>query len=45
MDRTLLLPVMGAFAEFERPLILGRQREGVAAATRCLQRQPTLELA
>jgi DNA invertase Pin-like site-specific DNA recombinase len=29
---TLLLSVMGAFAEFERALILERQREGVAAA-------------
>lgn len=31
---TLLLSVMGAFAEFERALILERQREGVAAAKR-----------
>lgn len=29
---TLLLNVMGAFAEFERSLILERQREGIAAA-------------
>ena len=29
---TLLLSVMGAFAEFERTLILERQREGIAAA-------------
>jgi DNA invertase Pin-like site-specific DNA recombinase len=29
---TLLLSVMGAFAEFERALILQRQREGIAAA-------------
>ena len=29
---TLLLSVMGAFAEFERALILERQREGIAAA-------------
>lgn len=29
---TLLLSVMGAFAEFERELILERQREGIAAA-------------
>jgi DNA invertase Pin-like site-specific DNA recombinase len=29
---TLLLSIMGAFAEFERALILERQREGVAAA-------------
>lgn len=28
----LLLNVMGAFAEFERSLILERQREGIAAA-------------
>jgi DNA invertase Pin-like site-specific DNA recombinase len=28
----LLLSVMGAFAEFERALILERQREGIAAA-------------
>ncbi len=28
----LLLSVMGAFAEFERTLILERQREGIAAA-------------
>lgn len=31
---TLLLSVMGAFAEFERSLILERQREGIAAAKR-----------
>ncbi|SQD93964.1 MULTISPECIES: recombinase family protein [unclassified Parafrankia] len=29
---TLLLSVMGAFAEFERALILERQREGITAA-------------
>jgi DNA invertase Pin-like site-specific DNA recombinase len=29
---TLLLSVMGAFAEFERALILERQREGIAMA-------------
>jgi len=29
---TLLLSVVGAFAEFERALILERQREGIAAA-------------
>jgi DNA invertase Pin-like site-specific DNA recombinase len=29
---TLLLSVMGAFAEFERALILERQREGISAA-------------
>ena len=29
---TLLLPVMGAFAEFERSLIRERQREGIALA-------------
>ena len=29
---TLLLSVMGAFAEFERALILERQKEGIAAA-------------
>jgi DNA invertase Pin-like site-specific DNA recombinase len=29
---TLLLSVMDAFAEFERALILERQREGIAAA-------------
>ena len=29
---TLLLSVMGAFAEFERALILERQREGIALA-------------
>ncbi len=31
---TLMLSVMGAFAEFERALILERQREGIAAAKR-----------
>ena len=31
---TLLLSVMGAFAEFERALILERRREGIAAARR-----------
>lgn len=30
----LMLSVMGAFAEFERALILERQREGIAAARR-----------
>lgn len=29
---TLMLSVMGAFAEFERALILERQREGIALA-------------
>jgi DNA invertase Pin-like site-specific DNA recombinase len=29
---TLLLNVMGAFAEFERALLLERQREGIAIA-------------
>ncbi len=29
---TLLLSVMGAFAEFERALIRERQREGIALA-------------
>ncbi|MEU4651837.1 recombinase family protein [Nocardia fluminea] len=29
---TLLLSMMGAFAEFERSLVLERQREGIAAA-------------
>jgi DNA invertase Pin-like site-specific DNA recombinase len=29
---TLLLAVLGTFAEFERSLILERQREGIAAA-------------
>ncbi|WP_435889252.1 recombinase family protein [Streptosporangium canum] len=28
---TLLLSVMGAFAEFERALIMERQREGIAS--------------
>lgn len=32
---TLLLSVMGAFPEFERALILERQREGIAAAKAC----------
>ena len=31
---TLMLSVMGAFAEFERSLILERQREGIAIAKR-----------
>ncbi|UAK35951.1 recombinase family protein [Nocardia asteroides] len=31
----LVLSVMGAFAEFERALILERQREGIAAAKAC----------
>ncbi|STX81494.1 site-specific DNA recombinase; e14 prophage [Legionella busanensis] len=37
---TLLLSVMGAFAEFERSLIKERQMEGIALAkkTGCLQR-------
>jgi DNA invertase Pin-like site-specific DNA recombinase len=41
----LLLSVMGAFAEFERSLILERQREGIAiakAAGKCRGRKPTL---
>lgn len=29
---TLLLSIMGAFAEFERSLILERQREGISIA-------------
>jgi DNA invertase Pin-like site-specific DNA recombinase len=29
---TLMLSMMGAFAEFERSMILERQREGIAAA-------------
>ena len=29
---TLMLSMMGAFAEFERSLILERQREGIAIA-------------
>jgi hypothetical protein len=29
---TLMLSVMGAFAEFERALIMERRREGIAAA-------------
>jgi DNA invertase Pin-like site-specific DNA recombinase len=32
---TLLLSVMGAFAEFERSLIRERQREGIALARQC----------
>ena len=32
---TLLLSVMGAFAEFERALIRERQREGIALAKQC----------
>lgn len=42
---TLLLSVMGAFAEFERALILERQREGIAAAKQrgaYTGRKPTL---
>ena len=42
---TLLLSVMGAFAEFERALILQRQREGIAAARQrgvCTGRKPAL---
>ena len=42
---TLLLSVMGAFAEFERALIRERQREGVALAKdrgACKGRRPTL---
>ncbi len=31
---TLLLSIMGAFAEFERSLIKERQREGIALARR-----------
>jgi DNA invertase Pin-like site-specific DNA recombinase len=41
----LLLSVMGAFAEFERSLILERQREGIAIAKRAGKykgRKPTL---
>jgi DNA invertase Pin-like site-specific DNA recombinase len=40
-----MLSEMGAFAEFERALILERQREGIAAAkTRCVYtgRKPAL---
>jgi DNA invertase Pin-like site-specific DNA recombinase len=43
----LLLSVMGAFAEFERSLILERQREGISiakAAGRYKGRKPTLSL-
>jgi DNA invertase Pin-like site-specific DNA recombinase len=43
----LLLSVMGAFAEFERSLILERQREGIAiakAAGRYKGRKPLLSL-
>jgi DNA invertase Pin-like site-specific DNA recombinase len=32
LPSTLLLSVMGAFAEFERALIRDRQREGIALA-------------
>ncbi|MCU7730373.1 recombinase family protein [Actinoplanes sp. KI2] len=42
---TLLLSVMDAFAEFERALILGRQRVGIAAAKQrgvYTGRKPTL---
>ena len=42
---TLLLSVMGAFAGFERALILERQREGIAAAKArgvCTGRAPAL---
>ena len=42
---TLLLSVMGAFAEFERALILERQREGIALAKEkgvCKGRRPSL---
>src|SRR4029453_13264959 len=45
---TLLLSVMGAFAEFERALILERQREGIAAAKQrgvYTGRQPALTAA
>ena len=35
---TLLLSVMGAFAEFERSLIRERQREGIAAARPAVRR-------
>jgi DNA invertase Pin-like site-specific DNA recombinase len=41
----LMLSVMGAFAEFERALILERQREGIAIAKRAGKyrgRKPTL---
>ena len=43
----LLLSVMGAFAEFERSLILERQREGIAiakAAGKYKGRKPSLSL-
>jgi DNA invertase Pin-like site-specific DNA recombinase len=43
----LLLSVMGAFAEFERSLILERQREGIAiakAAGKYKGRKPTLTI-
>lgn len=45
---TLLLSVMGAFAEFERALILERQREGIAIAKadgRYRGRKPSLNSA
>jgi len=44
---TLLLSVMGAFAEFERSLIRERQREGIAVAKRAgayKGRKPSLSL-
>lgn len=36
--RTLMLQMMGAFAEFERSMIRERQREGIAAARRAGKR-------
>jgi DNA invertase Pin-like site-specific DNA recombinase len=42
---TLLLSIMGSFAEFERSLILERQREGIAVARKSMTytgRKPTL---
>lgn len=45
---TLLLSVMGAFAEFERSLLLERQREGIAIAKKAgvyKGRKPSLSLA
>ncbi|WP_449190629.1 hypothetical protein [Actinoplanes subglobosus] len=38
-----LLPVMGAFAEYERALILERQREGIAVAGRRHHRLPSIK--
>jgi len=44
---TLLLSVMGAFAEFERALIRDRQREGIALAKQrgAYRRKPALNQA